>query len=46
MPAEISGLPNLVGFLALAGGSAIQRIALTPQRREMVTEPYLEEPLC
>jgi type IV secretory pathway TraG/TraD family ATPase VirD4 len=46
MPAEISGLPNLVGFLALAGDSAIQRITLTPQRREMVTEPYLEEALC
>ena len=46
MPAEISGLPNLIGFLALAGDSAIQRIALTPQRREMVTEPYLEEALC
>jgi len=45
MPAEISGLPNLVGYLALAGDKPIQRISLKPQQREIVTEPYVEEPL-
>jgi len=46
MPAEIAALPDLTGYLALAGDVPIRKVKLVPQLREMVTEPYLEEEPC
>lgn len=45
LPSEIASLPNLRGYLALAGAAPIAPIQLTPRRRAQVTEPYLEEVL-
>lgn len=46
LPAEIAALPDLTGYLALAGDAPIRKIVLIPRHRETVTEPYLEEPPC
>lgn len=45
LPSEIASLPNLRGYLALAGAAPITPIQLTPRRRARVIEPYLEEAL-
>ncbi|MFM0354124.1 type IV secretion system DNA-binding domain-containing protein [Paraburkholderia nemoris] len=46
MPSEIANLPNLAGYLALAGDAPVVPIRLTPQRRARPVAPYLEQPLC
>lgn len=46
LPAEIAALPDLTGYLALAGDKPIRKVRLNPQLREMVTEPYMEEQPC
>ena len=46
LPSEISGLPSLEGFLAVAGAGPIVRITLTPRERDAVIEPFVEEPAC
>lgn len=43
LPSEISALPNLSGYLALAGEAPIVPVRLTPRTRECVVEPYLED---
>ena len=46
LPAEIASLPDLNGYLALAGDIPIRRVKLKPQQRKTVTEPYMEEAPC
>lgn len=46
LPAEIATLPNLHGYLALAGDTPVRRVALVPQARETVTDAYVEEEAC
>jgi hypothetical protein len=46
MPAEIAALPNLVGYLALAGDLPIQKIKLVPKFRELSTAAYEEDQPC
>ncbi len=45
LPSEIAALPNLSGYLALAGEAPIVPIRLTPRTRERVIEPYEEQTL-
>ena len=46
LASEIAGLPNLAGYLALAGDEPVRRLRLTPQSREDVTEAFVAEDLC
>ncbi len=46
MPIEIAGLPNLQGYLALAGEASVKRVTLSPRPRPLVTEAYSEEDAC
>jgi type IV secretory pathway TraG/TraD family ATPase VirD4 len=46
LASEIATLPNLQGYLALAGDTAVRRVSLTVQRRDTVTEAYAEEAAC
>jgi type IV secretory pathway TraG/TraD family ATPase VirD4 len=46
LPSEISSLPNLHGYLALAGDAPVAHIRLTPQQRDDVIEPFVEEVPC
>lgn len=46
MASEIAGLPNLTGYLALAGDEPVRRLRLTPQVREDVTDAFLPEDTC
>lgn len=45
LPSEIANLPNLQGYLALAGDAPITAIELTPRNRASVIESYLENTL-
>lgn len=46
MSSEIAGLPNLSGYLALAGDEPVRRLRLTPKFREDVTEAFVAEDTC
>ena len=46
LPSEISGLPSLQGFLAVAGDAPIVRLTLVPRERETGIEAFVEEPAC
>lgn len=46
MASEIAGLPNLAGYLALAGDEPVRRLRLAPQSREDVTEAFVAEDTC
>lgn len=46
LPSEIASLPNLEGFLALAGDEPVRRVRLTPQQRETVTDGFVQEDAC
>jgi type IV secretory pathway TraG/TraD family ATPase VirD4 len=46
MASEIASLPNLTGYLALAGDEPVRRLRLTPQVREDVTEAFVAEAPC
>ena len=46
LPSEISGLPSLQGFLAVAGDAPIVRIELAPRERETCIEAFVEEAAC
>lgn len=41
LPAEIAALPNLEGFLGLAGDAPVRRITLEPKAREQVANSYI-----
>jgi hypothetical protein len=43
LPSELAGLPNLTGYLALAGSDAIRRVALTPTARAQICPAYLDD---
>lgn len=45
LPSEIASLPNLRGYLALAGDAPITHITLTPRPREHVIDCYMEDTL-
>lgn len=42
MPSEIANLPDLTGFLALAGDYPLARFVLTPLNFRQVNDPFLE----
>lgn len=42
LPSEIAALPDLHGYLALAGNEPVRRVRLQPRARGVVTEPYVE----
>jgi type IV secretory pathway TraG/TraD family ATPase VirD4 len=44
LPSEIAGLPDLEGYLALAGTSEILPLHLTPKVRARMVEPFEEHP--
>lgn len=46
LPSEIAGLPNLSGYLAIAGDEPIRRIELRPRERDQVTEAFEEAVKC
>lgn len=46
MASEIAGLPNLSGYLALAGDEPVRRVRLMPKYREDVTEAFVAEDAC
>lgn len=46
LPSEIASLPNLEGFLALAGDEPVAYVRLTPQQRDEVIEAFVEEAAC
>ena len=46
LASEIAGLPNLAGYLALAGDEPVRRLRLTPRAREDVTEAFVPEDAC
>jgi type IV secretory pathway TraG/TraD family ATPase VirD4 len=46
LPSEIAGLPDLSGFLALAGNEPIRRVWLEPKTRVVVTQAYVEQAIC
>ena len=46
LPSEISSLPNLNGYLALAGDAPVARLRLTPRQRDEVIEPFVEDLPC
>ena len=46
LPSEIASLPNLEGFLALAGDEPVRRVHLTPQQRDEVADAFVQEDAC
>jgi hypothetical protein len=46
LPSEIASLPNLVGYLALAGDEPVRRLRLAPRSREEVTDAFVPEAAC
>ncbi len=46
LPSEIASLPNLDGFLALAGDEPVRRVRLMPRQRETVTDGFVQEEAC
>ena len=46
LASEIAGLPNLEGFLALAGDEPVRRLRLMPESREDVTDAFVAEDSC
>lgn len=46
LASEIAGLPNLTGYLALAGDEPVRRLHLTPRSREDVAEAFVAEDAC
>lgn len=46
MASEIASLPNLAGYLALAGDEPVRRLRLTPRTRKDVTEAFVPEDAC
>jgi len=46
LPSEIASLPNLQGFLALAGDEPVRRLRLTPRERDEVAEAFVKEDTC
>lgn len=46
LASEIAGLPNLQGFLALAGDEPVRRLQLSPVQREDVIEAFVPEDAC
>lgn len=46
LPSEISGLPNLEGYLALAGAEPVRHLRLKPRSRDNVTEGFVPEEAC
>jgi type IV secretory pathway TraG/TraD family ATPase VirD4 len=46
LASEIASLPNLYGFLALAGDQPVRRLRLVPQQRDEVTDAFVAEDLC
>ncbi len=46
LSAEIATLPNLHGYLALAGDTPVRKVCLVPRVREAVTDAYVEEAAC
>lgn len=46
LASEIAGLPNLAGYLALAGDEPVLRLRLAPQSREDVTDAFIPEDAC
>lgn len=46
MASEITSLPNLAGFLALAGNEPVRKLRLMPQLRENVTDSFVPEEVC
>ncbi|KQZ39677.1 type IV secretion system DNA-binding domain-containing protein [Duganella sp. Root1480D1] len=46
LASEISSLPNLGGFLALAGDEPVHRLRLVPQQWDEVTDAFVAEDLC
>ncbi len=46
LAAEISGLENLRGFLAIAGSDTIQRVQLTPKARQSAVPAFVEVEAC
>ena len=41
IPAQIHGLPNLTGFLKLAGNYPVSKITMPYKKRKAVTEPFI-----
>lgn len=46
LPSEIASLPNLEGFLALAGDEPVRRAHLTPKHRDTVADAFVQEEAC
>jgi hypothetical protein len=46
LSSQFSALPNLTGYLCLAGDSPVRLIRLTPKAREVVTAAFEGEALC
>jgi len=46
LPSEIASLPNLAGYLALAGDEPVRKLRLTPQLRDEVTDAFMPEAAC
>lgn len=46
LASEITGLPNLRGYLALAGDEPVRRLRLVPRHREDVTDAFVAEDGC
>lgn len=46
LPSEIAALPNLQGYLTLAGDSLVRKVRLLPRLRDVVTDAYHEEAAC
>lgn len=46
LASEIAGLPNLDGYLALAGDQPVRRLRLVPRHRDDVTEAFVAEEAC
>lgn len=45
LASEIAGLPDLEGFLAVAGSASIERLRLEPVERLRLVEAFVERPL-
>ncbi|WP_373990903.1 type IV secretion system DNA-binding domain-containing protein [Duganella sp. BuS-21] len=43
---EVAGLPNLEGYLALAGDQPVRRLRLTPRERVEVIDAFIPEEAC
>ena len=46
LASEIASLPNLEGYLALAGDEPVRRLQLTPQERDEVIAAFAQEHAC